>query len=261
MTTAETGGPNGLAPAWLLHRRAFRNTSLIVDLFLPNQGRVGAVARGGLCLGAEGDGAPKLPRDDGLVEGAGSDQRVVAEDELSLVVLGDGLFVPTAAQRVVTEGSGAVRRDAGLGASDDLTLDLVGEGVSGDSVGPTHEGLDLEHALASHLVSGIDLEGRCERDQRVFEFGVLHLGVALSDEPIGEDVALAGAALHALDVRILETRDLGDGDGNCLDHISDGDRSRGGLRCHLRLIQAEHAAGGEEEWEGEEELALQTHGQ
>jgi len=47
MTTAETGGPNGLAPAWLLHRRAFRNTSLIVDLFLPNQGRVGAVARGG----------------------------------------------------------------------------------------------------------------------------------------------------------------------------------------------------------------------
>lgn len=34
-------------PAWLLHRRAFRNTSLIVDLFLPDRGRVGVVARGG----------------------------------------------------------------------------------------------------------------------------------------------------------------------------------------------------------------------
>ena len=49
MTTAETGGPNGLAPAWLLHRRAFRNTSLIVDLFLPNQGRVGAVMNNWEC--------------------------------------------------------------------------------------------------------------------------------------------------------------------------------------------------------------------
>ncbi|MFP1683415.1 DNA repair protein RecO [Alloalcanivorax sp. C16-1] len=38
---------NELAPAWLLHRRPFRNTSLIIDLFLPGQGRVGAVARGG----------------------------------------------------------------------------------------------------------------------------------------------------------------------------------------------------------------------
>lgn len=35
------------APAWLLHRHAFRNTSLIVDLFLPDKGRIGAVARGG----------------------------------------------------------------------------------------------------------------------------------------------------------------------------------------------------------------------
>lgn len=35
------------APAWLLHRHAFRNTSLVVDLFLPERGRVGAVARGG----------------------------------------------------------------------------------------------------------------------------------------------------------------------------------------------------------------------
>lgn len=38
---------NGLAPAWLLHRRPFRNTSLTLDLFLPEYGRVGAVARGG----------------------------------------------------------------------------------------------------------------------------------------------------------------------------------------------------------------------
>lgn len=36
-----------LQPAWLLHRRPFRNTSLIVELFLPRQGRVGAVVRGG----------------------------------------------------------------------------------------------------------------------------------------------------------------------------------------------------------------------
>ncbi len=36
-----------LQPAWLLHRRPFRNTSLIVELFLPNLGRVGAVVRGG----------------------------------------------------------------------------------------------------------------------------------------------------------------------------------------------------------------------
>lgn len=40
MTTTATEG-------WLLHRHAFRNTSLIVDLFLPDKGRVGAVARGG----------------------------------------------------------------------------------------------------------------------------------------------------------------------------------------------------------------------
>lgn len=37
----------GQSPAWLLHRHAFRNTSLIVDLFLPERGRTGAVARGG----------------------------------------------------------------------------------------------------------------------------------------------------------------------------------------------------------------------
>lgn len=38
---------NNLEPAWLLHRRAFRNTSLIVELFIPQRGRVGAVAEGG----------------------------------------------------------------------------------------------------------------------------------------------------------------------------------------------------------------------
>lgn len=36
-----------LQPAWLLHRRPFRNTSLIVELFVPRLGRVGAVVRGG----------------------------------------------------------------------------------------------------------------------------------------------------------------------------------------------------------------------
>lgn len=36
-----------LQPAWLLHRRPFRNTSLIVELFMPALGRVGAVVRGG----------------------------------------------------------------------------------------------------------------------------------------------------------------------------------------------------------------------
>ncbi len=36
-----------LQPAWLLHRRPFRNTSLIVELFLPRLGRIGAVVRGG----------------------------------------------------------------------------------------------------------------------------------------------------------------------------------------------------------------------
>ena len=35
------------SPAWLLHRHPFRNTSLILDLFLPEHGRVGVVARGG----------------------------------------------------------------------------------------------------------------------------------------------------------------------------------------------------------------------
>lgn len=48
MTTRDNpDGANGLEPAWLLHRRPFRNTSLILDLFLPGGGRVGAVARGG----------------------------------------------------------------------------------------------------------------------------------------------------------------------------------------------------------------------
>ncbi|MEQ3637543.1 DNA repair protein RecO [Alcanivorax sp.] len=36
-----------LQAAWLIHRRPFRNTSLTVDLFLPELGRVGAVVRGG----------------------------------------------------------------------------------------------------------------------------------------------------------------------------------------------------------------------
>ena len=36
-----------LQPAWLLHRRPFRNTSLIADLFVPDLGRVAAVVRGG----------------------------------------------------------------------------------------------------------------------------------------------------------------------------------------------------------------------
>ena len=38
---------SALQAAWLIHRRPFRNTSLTVDLFLPNLGRVGAVVRGG----------------------------------------------------------------------------------------------------------------------------------------------------------------------------------------------------------------------
>ena len=38
---------DGLQPAWLLHRRPFRNTSLIVELFVPRLGRIGAVVRGG----------------------------------------------------------------------------------------------------------------------------------------------------------------------------------------------------------------------
>ena len=32
---------DGLQPAWLLHRRPFRNTSLIVELFVPRLGRIG----------------------------------------------------------------------------------------------------------------------------------------------------------------------------------------------------------------------------
>ncbi|EKF73934.1 DNA repair protein RecO [Alcanivorax hongdengensis A-11-3] len=36
-----------LTPAWLLHRRPFRNTSLTVELFTPDHGRIGAVVRGG----------------------------------------------------------------------------------------------------------------------------------------------------------------------------------------------------------------------
>ena len=47
MTTSNERHAGGLSPAWLLHRRPFRNTSLIIDLFLPERGRVGAVARGG----------------------------------------------------------------------------------------------------------------------------------------------------------------------------------------------------------------------
>ena len=38
---------DALQPAWLLHRRPFRNTSLIVELFVPRLGRIGAVVRGG----------------------------------------------------------------------------------------------------------------------------------------------------------------------------------------------------------------------
>lgn len=36
-----------LYPAWLLHRRPFRNTSLTVELFTQDFGRLGAVVRGG----------------------------------------------------------------------------------------------------------------------------------------------------------------------------------------------------------------------
>lgn len=39
-------GRVNLEPAWVLHRRPYRDTSEIVDLFTPNHGRVGAVARG-----------------------------------------------------------------------------------------------------------------------------------------------------------------------------------------------------------------------
>ena len=35
-----------LQPAWVIHRRPFRNTSLLVDLFCRDHGRVAAVARG-----------------------------------------------------------------------------------------------------------------------------------------------------------------------------------------------------------------------
>ena len=35
-----------LQPAWVIHRRPFRNTSLLVDLFCRDQGRITAVARG-----------------------------------------------------------------------------------------------------------------------------------------------------------------------------------------------------------------------
>ena len=44
MTTRNDGQ---LTPAWLLHRRPFRNTSLTVELFTPTRGRIGAVVRGG----------------------------------------------------------------------------------------------------------------------------------------------------------------------------------------------------------------------
>ncbi|MDX1803111.1 MAG: DNA repair protein RecO [Alcanivorax sp.] len=44
MTTRNDGR---LIPAWLLHRRPFRNTSLTVELLTPTRGRVGAVVRGG----------------------------------------------------------------------------------------------------------------------------------------------------------------------------------------------------------------------
>ncbi len=39
-------GRVNLEPAWVLHRRPYRDSSEIVDLFTPNHGRVGAVARG-----------------------------------------------------------------------------------------------------------------------------------------------------------------------------------------------------------------------
>lgn len=42
-----TSDNSTLQAAWLIHRRPFRNTSLTVDLFLPELGRVGAVVRGG----------------------------------------------------------------------------------------------------------------------------------------------------------------------------------------------------------------------
>ncbi len=38
--------PTHLQPTWLLHRRPFRNTSLLVDLFCQDHGRITAVARG-----------------------------------------------------------------------------------------------------------------------------------------------------------------------------------------------------------------------
>jgi DNA repair protein RecO (recombination protein O) len=41
-----TSSPDSLCRAYVLHRQAFRNTSLLVDLFSPELGRIKAVARG-----------------------------------------------------------------------------------------------------------------------------------------------------------------------------------------------------------------------
>jgi len=41
-----SGGRDNLVPAFLLHSRAFRDTSLIVDLLTPQQGRVSVIAKG-----------------------------------------------------------------------------------------------------------------------------------------------------------------------------------------------------------------------
>ena len=40
------GKPTRLQPAYVLHQRAYRDSSAIVELFTPEQGRVGVVARG-----------------------------------------------------------------------------------------------------------------------------------------------------------------------------------------------------------------------
>ena len=56
MTTSNERHAGGLSPAWLLHRRPFRNTSLIIDLFLPERGRVGALGGGYLRRFVDADG-------------------------------------------------------------------------------------------------------------------------------------------------------------------------------------------------------------
>lgn len=46
MTTSNTRTGSGLVPAYVLHSRKYRDTSLILDLFTESEGRINAVQRG-----------------------------------------------------------------------------------------------------------------------------------------------------------------------------------------------------------------------